>query len=349
MNTKATIPNTTSPDVERSGAGSETYRRKVSWGAIIAGAIVAVSTVISLGFLGAGIGLWAVEPGGDPDSISGMATTGAVYLVIAQLVALFVGGYLASRMSAAWDKQNAIMHGVVVWALATIASIWLAASAVSSIFYTSVSLVKGAASAVSTAATEVVPDDLPNFKMPEVRMDMLPPRVQDALRRQGITADNLKTETREAFRNVISRKEQAEAREIATDAAVDIIRTPSDAVSVVNAAIDDLVGKGGVISEEDRTELISVMEQRLGITKSEAETMIDRWQQQSQQVYEDATQALEKAKQDAIDKGDAATDALGTASIWSFIALLLGLVAAGGGAAVGRRPHPMEDDAVVAR
>lgn len=325
---------------------SEAHRRKVSWGAIFAGGFVAVATMILLGFLGAAIGFWSVEPGGEKDTISGMATTTAIYLLISQLVALFAGGYVASRMSAAWGRQNAIMHGVVVWALATIAAIWLAVSTVGSLFNTTVAAVKNAASAVSTATTAVIPDQLPNFKMSQVSMDMLPQRVQEALRQQGMTSENLKSETREAFRNVISREEQAAAQEIATDTAVDVIRTPSDAMAHIETAIDDLVGKGGVISQEERRELLAVMESRLGITESEAEAMINRWEQEAQSVYEDAKQAMATAKQEIIEAGDAATDALGTASFWAFIGLLLGLAAAGGGAAAGRRPAPADDPRV---
>lgn len=236
-----------------------------------------------------------------------------------------------------------MLHGAVVWALATITAILMAASAVGSIFYSSVTVVQNAASAVATAIEAVVPDELPDFSMPHVSMDDLPPRIQKALRSQGITAENLKAEAREAFREVISKKEQAAAREIAMDAAVDAIRTPWDTMSDLETAIDNLVGKGGVISSEELQELVTVMEERLGITESEAEVMIERWQERAKVAYNNAKQALQTAKEEAIDAGAAATDALSTASFWSFFALLLGLVAAAGGAAVGRSPHSVVD------
>lgn len=346
MDTKPKVTPTTratkAPVGEISGAANEISHRKISWGAIIAGSFIAVAIVVVLGFFGAGIGLWAVEPGGQPDSVGGMASATAIYLILAQLVALFIGGYIASRMSDARDRQNAILHGAVVWSLATITAMLMAASTVGSIFYTSVSVVQNAASAVSNATSTLVPEELPDFSMPQVNMDDLPPRIQTALRNQGITAENLKAEAREAFRNVISEQEQAEAREIVMDATVDAIRTPSNTISYLDAAVDDLVGKGGVISAEERQELISVMETRLGITESEARVMIERWQDKAQAAYKDAKQALEIAREEAIDAGAAATDALSTASFLSFLALILGLAAAAGGAAVGRCPHPVE-------
>lgn len=317
--------------------------RKISWGAIFAGSFVGVAIMILLGFLGAGIGLWAVEPGAGADSVGGMATATSLYLIVAQLAALFCGGCIAARMSAAWDRQNAILHGMVVWSLATVAAVIMAASAISSIFHTSLSVVKSAASEVAAATAATVPDELPEFDMPRVGMDDLPPRVRKALINQGITAGNFKREAREAFRKVISRREQAEGREIVMDAVVDAIRTPSDTMSDLDAAIDDLVGRGGVVSAEERKELIKVMETRLGLTESEAEAMVESWRRKAEAAYRDAEQALADAKEEAIEAGAAATDALSVASLWSFIALLLGLAAAAGGAAVGRRAHPSGD------
>lgn len=85
-------PTTNTPPRQLSDVSNETIRRKISWGAIFAGSFVAIAVTILLGFLGVGIGLWAVEPGGESDSIGGMATTTMIYLIIAQLAALFVGG-----------------------------------------------------------------------------------------------------------------------------------------------------------------------------------------------------------------------------------------------------------------
>lgn len=318
-------------------------RRKASWSAILAGAAVAIAMMALLGMLASGIGLWAVEPGGETDTPTGMAIGSAIFFVIAQVIALFAGGYVASRMSAAWDMQNAVLHGVTVWAIATLAALYIVMSSAGAMFSTTISAVKSSGSAVANATQAVLPDDLPGFALPEVEMSDLPQRVQDALRKQGVTAENFKAEAREAFRNVVSKQEQEAARADVTDAAVDIIRSPGDAMADIEATIDDLVGQGGVLSEEDQKELVSVMQDRFDMSKEEAEEMVANWQARAEEAYAEAKEALVTAKQEAIDYGQAATDALSSASFAAFVAFLLSLIAAGGGAIVGRREHPMED------
>lgn len=320
----------------------EQVRRKASWSAIFAGAAVAIAVMALLGMLGAGLGFWAVEPGGETDTLMGMAMGSTIYLLIAQLIALFVGGYVASRMSAAWDVQNAVLHGVTVWAIATLATIYIAMSAAGAMFATTMSAVTSSGSAVASAIQGITPDDLPSFELPEVEMSDLPPRVQEALREEGMTAQNFKAEAREAFRAVISEQEQEAARTAVIDAAVAIIRSPGDAETDIERMVDDLLGEGGVISEEDRRELADVMENRLGISGEEAEEMVANWEARVEEAYSEAKDAVVAAKRKAIDYGDAATDALSAASFAAFFSFLLGLIAAGVGAMVGRRELPME-------
>ena len=323
-------------------AAGQEDRRQVSWGAIFAGVIAAVAITILLGLLGAGIGLWSVEPGGEPDSISGMAVGTMIYSIIVQLVALFAGGYVASRMSSNWDKQNAILHGATVWGLAAIFSVWLTVSVAGTLVNTAFSAVKNAADAVTSAVASVVPDNLPNINIPNIGMEDLPEGVQETLREQGITPQNFQATAREAFRNVFSEQEQQQAVSELVETAKEIIRTPGDAMSDIDAAIDDLFGEGGVISQQDREEAIAVLEDRFGISTQEAESTFQTWQNKAIEAYRQAKQAIVQTAEKAVDMGDAATDALGTASFWSFVGLLLALGAAVFGAATGRREHPAE-------
>ncbi len=152
----------------------------------------------------------------------------------------------------------------------------------------------------------------------------------------------MQAEAREAFNNVISQEERDQAASIATNTAVDIIRSPGDAMSDIDAAIDNLVGRGGVISQEDRAELVAVMERRFGVTPQDAEQLVARWETRATSAFENATQALEEARAEALDLAQQATDALATASFWAFVASLLGLGAAVAGAGAGRREHPIE-------
>ena len=317
-------------------------RRKVSWGAIFAGVVAAMATTILLALLGAGVGLWSVEPGGESDSVAGMAIGTMLYTIVAQLVALFAGGYVASRMSSAWDKQNAILHGATVWGLATILAVWMTVSVAGAIVNTAFSAVKNSAEAVSSAVAAVVPEDLPNIDIPDIGMEDLPQGIQETLREQGITPQNFANEAREAFRNVFSEQEQQEAISVLLETAKEVIRSPGDAMSEIDAAIDDLFGEGGVISQQDREEAMAVLENRFGITEQEAESTIQTWQDNAIEAYRQAKQTIAQTAEQAVETADAATDALAAASFWTFVGLLLALGAALLGATTGRRERPVE-------
>ncbi len=116
-------------------------RKKASWGGIFAGTVIGLAIMVMLGLLGAGIGLWATEPGGETDSIATMSTVSAIYFVVCQLIALAIGGYAASRMSATWDRQNAMLHGASVWGLTTLAAVYLATSGATLLYNNTVSAI----------------------------------------------------------------------------------------------------------------------------------------------------------------------------------------------------------------
>ena len=243
-----------------------------------------------------------------------MSIVSAVYFVICQLITLAIGGYAASRMSATWDRQNAMLHGASVWGLTTLAAVYLATSWATLLYNSTISAMSSAASTVQSTASAVIPNDVPNFNLPEMQMFDLPSGVQQALRDQGVTASSMQAEAREAFNNVVSEEERNRAASIATNTATDIIRSPADAMSDIDAAIDNLVGKGGVISQEDRAELVTVMERRFGVTAGEAEQLVARWETRAKATFDNATKALEDARAEALDIAQQATDALGTAS-----------------------------------
>lgn len=319
-------------------------RRKVSWGAVVAGAVTALAAMITLGLLGLGIGLWAVEPGGEKDTLAGMTIGTAIWSILSMLLSLFAGGYVAARMSAAWEKENSILHGLLVWSLATVALIWMATSATQSLFRSAVGAVGSLSSGIASATKALVPDSLPDFNLADVSMSDLPPELQKTLRDQGMTEENFKRESREAFRNVISTDEQARLRDSVINAAKDIISSPGDARADMKSLGDELFGPGGVISEEDKNEAVAVMRRRTGVSEQEATQMLERWETDARQAFDEASKGLQEAQEKVIAAGDAATDAAGKAALAACAGLLLGAGAAAGGAALGRREHPYEDD-----
>ena len=313
-------------------------RRDVSWGAIIAGVLIALASMLVMSLIGLAFGLGVLTPDLQGSTYAAFGTGAGIWYVISKLVSLFIGGFAAARLSANLDPGRALLHGAAVWALAALGSLWLAASTVGYIASGAAGALGGTAGAVGNLVQAVVPDDLdlPGFSSTDLTLSSLPPRLQNAIREQGLTADQMRAELRGIARDVISREEQRRARNIATDTAVSLIRSPGDADADFRAAIDRLVGEGGVISDEDRREFRTALRTRLGLTAREADQLAARFEQRARNAAAEVRQTAAEVRRDALAAADQASDTLALIALWTAIALLLGLGAAVAGAATGR-------------
>lgn len=97
----------------------------VRWGAIFAGVAAGVSVQLVLTLFGVATGLAAV--GLDERSV-GAAVGALLWAGVSMLVAAFVGGYVAARMSGFKRKADGVLHGLVSWAVATLLFATVAAS-----------------------------------------------------------------------------------------------------------------------------------------------------------------------------------------------------------------------------
>src|SRR6202140_3797482 len=71
----------------------------VSWGAVIGGAFVAASLSLMMLALGAGFGLSTVSPWSNVGASAATAGTAAIiWLILTELIASAMGGYLAGRL-----------------------------------------------------------------------------------------------------------------------------------------------------------------------------------------------------------------------------------------------------------
>lgn len=112
------------------------YWRYVSWGAIFAGAVLALSTQLLLTLLGSGIGLVALgntANASDSDTATGFGIGAAVWWLITSLISLFVGGLAAGRLARVSQSTDGIFHGLLVWSVATIFSVYLLTTAAASL------------------------------------------------------------------------------------------------------------------------------------------------------------------------------------------------------------------------
>ncbi|HEY4126969.1 MAG TPA: hypothetical protein VGN70_02885 [Gammaproteobacteria bacterium] len=113
----------------------------VSWGAIFAGAAAAAGLSLILLFVGAGLGLSVVSPWAHTGASAGALGTAAIlWLSFEQLLASAVGGYLAGRLRSRWLRlhQHEVTfrdtaHGLITWAVASVASALLFGSVIGAV------------------------------------------------------------------------------------------------------------------------------------------------------------------------------------------------------------------------
>ncbi len=118
---------------------------KVSWGAIFAGVVVALITQVLLTMLGAGIGVATLDPGtSDNPAASTFSIVAGLWYVLSGILAAYVGGYIAARMSGKTIATAGALHGLTTWAFTTLLVLYLLTSTVGS-------LVGGVFSGLTTA------------------------------------------------------------------------------------------------------------------------------------------------------------------------------------------------------
>jgi|HubBroStandDraft_2_1064218.scaffolds.fasta_scaffold119942_1 hypothetical protein len=113
----------------------------VSWAAVVAGAFVAAALSLILLELGTGIGFSAVSPWANSGVSAPAVGTGAiVWLVLMQIIASSVGGYLAGRLRTKWVNVHThevyfrdTAHGFLVWAVGVVITAAFLASAAASV------------------------------------------------------------------------------------------------------------------------------------------------------------------------------------------------------------------------
>jgi len=152
--------------VEREVAHSEMtptpWYRRVSWGAIVAGVVVALLAQFMLEMLGVTLGVAAFEPGEDTLGPS-FTTSIVVWLAATALLSLFAGGLVTGKLSNAVDPLDVVLEALVMMGVATLISFFIlinslgmALRGVSSAIGQGLSLVGATVEEVSTTVASAV-------------------------------------------------------------------------------------------------------------------------------------------------------------------------------------------------
>lgn len=305
--------------------------------AVITGTIVTLGLMVAFSLLGLAIGIASIEAVGD-----GLGLGAAIYIVLTQIISLAVGGFAAARFISSMEKSLAVLAGTAVWALTTLTMALIGGTAGTMVISSSTALIAQTAKTTSGAVQAIAPD---NVSLPDlseiagsVSMADLPPELQQTLQDADVTPEQMRTEAREAFRNVISEQEMNQAQSLFTATLSNIASRPATFSDEVDRLLDQLFeGENAVINEEDLAEAESALQTRLGLTDREAQQMVES----VQNSFDSAVETLRQSMLDLQDRFmTAAEDVQSTASaaaLWLLVASLLGLGAAAGAGLYGRR------------
>jgi len=174
------------------------------WSAVFAGTICSIGFWILLQILGIGLGLAAIDVN-DVRSLNGVSVGTTLWSLVSPLIAMFLGGLLAGKLSQTCDRKLAGAHGLVMWAITSIvglcATIWIVAMIAGGAVRASGVALDATGNMISSAAGRVEPGAVLNTLGVDPN-DLLAP-INQRLTAQGkpaITAAQLEAAMRDVVR-----------------------------------------------------------------------------------------------------------------------------------------------------
>lgn len=276
---------------------------RLVWGPIIGGTIAALSIWILLYSLGLAMGLSAVDPA-NAGSLRGSGIFTGVWSLVVPLLALFVGGLVASRGSGVLSKGDGALHGLLVWGLSTLVGAWLMMALLSAIVGGAMNIGRAALQTGGAALTQAAGG------------------VGSAAQSFGLDAD--------AALGPVNQRLRAQGK-------------PAVSADQVQDALKDVVTTAVRTGQLDRTAVSRAVAERTALSQADADDVAAQVEQQFTAFRSRARETVGNVAQTAQTGALKAADATGKAFWGVFGALFLGLLAAIGGALVGvaRRHRPL--------
>jgi hypothetical protein len=275
------------------------YFPSLCWGAIIGGTIAAIGIHILLSLLGVGAGLAAFEPTTNADSVKHFSEGAAAVWTGCALVSLFFGAVIAGRFSK--SLHNGFVHGILVWSITLIITLLL----------------------VSTGTGVVVGGA---FKILGESVGMGTKAVASGL------GDVVKEGAKRGSDQLTSFISEA-SQSIPTNAAPkDVARAQRE----IGFAVTKLFTPGNdVSSQTNRAAVIKALVEYTHVSEADATKTVDEWTTSYKDLQAEVANVKATAEQKAKETADETAQLLSSAGIWTFFALLIGMLVSAGGGVLG--------------
>ena len=303
-----------------------------SWSAVFAGAILSLVIYLVLSVLGAAIGASVVEPMRD-GSLRGFSVAAGIWTVVSTLISLIVGAYFAGRSAPA----QGWLHGVLTWAIMTLASTYLLTAAVGTVISGAGSVVgKGlsvAGEGAARAAPALVEKGKEQLQESGVQLDF------DSLRSQ---LDTLLRQTGKPELNPSNLQQQAQqGAQQAQTAAQQGAQQPQNADDDLARWFQNVKRSAQpTLAAADKDALVNIIVARTGKSRDEAQQIADNYERTYNQAVAQFQQAKDQAEQKAREMADIAAKRFKHAAWWTFIVMVVGAVISGAAGQLGYRRRP---------
>lgn len=281
----------------------------VSWGAVLAGAFAAAALSLILIVLGIGLGFSAVSPWPHRGIDAGtLGMSSIAWLVLTQIVASGVGGYLAGRLRIKWATVHTdevyfrdTAHGFLAWAVAALVSAALIGGVLGNMMATGAT----AGAALTAGAVAAVPA-----------------MANDTSGHSGAGS---------------GRETHQEAEKYLVDSLFRASPNATEGTAESDAAVRAEAGRifansihAGALPAQDREYLAQLVAKRTGLSVADADKRVS-------DTFAIAHDALATAEQNARQAADKARKAATYAALWMFVSLLCGAFCASLFATLGGR------------
>ncbi|HLQ24660.1 MAG TPA: hypothetical protein VK138_02145 [Acidiferrobacterales bacterium] len=141
------------PAIRESAITEVRQPSQVSWGAILAGWVLAAGTAWLLYQLGAAVGLSIIDPAKDEAVMTrGFSYGAGFWIFLTWIASLFLGGLFAARLAGRSDNAVGMLHGMTVWGITAVVTILLGAAGIAGVAQGGASLIGGGVSLGEMAA-----------------------------------------------------------------------------------------------------------------------------------------------------------------------------------------------------
>ena len=326
------------------GANEREAGYNLSWGSIFAGVVTFIALFMTFSLIGSAIGFGMVEPTSN-NPLDGVGTGLMIWTVVTLILSLFGAGFVSGVAA----RRVGLVHGFLTWATSMIVTIVMLSYVTIGAFSVVGSLLGNIASAVGSGVENVASGtaDVASKAFDEITGNM-----------GDIDTDQLQTDVRDVLKDTdvpelqpnYLQDQVSDATSDITDAGKKIATDPNKADEIIDDLSTKLQDRATKISDSvDEDAISNAVAKNTDLNQQEAQEAtqnivngLQKASDEAQQQIETAQQNLEQAKQDidqavkdARKKADEISDATAKASIWGFVAMVLGLVLTSIGGMVG--------------